>query len=372
MRMAIFLIVIALANYYVSARLFAYAPIQSVHFLVPVVTALFFLCLEMIDLRSTFLQTAPVLKLFVSVMTGAFFCLILYVFMADIVLAVTRLMPDIFPYATTVKTLFYAIVIVTITTVSIGAFQAISGPRLKDVTVKIANLPPAFEGYKILQITDLHMGGTIRKPYVQNVVDMANSADVDLVALTGDFADGLVSDLKEDASLLRNLKSKDGVYFVTGNHEYYHDLGNWLPFYESLGIRILSNRHEVIEKGKDQLVIAGVTDYSTRNMSSDERSDIVKAAIGMPEEAVKVLLMHQPSLYKEAADVGFDLQLSGHTHGGQFFPWTLTIPFFHHFYKGLGRYNDLQVYVSVGTGYWGPALRTFNPTEITVLTLTKA
>lgn len=369
--MSIFFIVIAVANYYVSARLFSYAPIPQVHFLVPLIVALAFFLLEIIDIRTTFLQTSPVLKFMISVTTGTFFSLILYVFLADLILLGTRLMPDMFPYVVMVKSLFWAIVAVTVTTVGIGAFQALKGPQIKEVSVSIANLPPSFEGYKILQITDLHMGGTIRKSYVENVVEMANNANADLIALTGDFADGLVKDLMEEANHLGDLKSKDGIYFVTGNHEYYHDLPNWRPLYESMGFRILSNRHEVIEKGGDKLVVAGVTDYSTLGMTSDERTDIAKAANGMPEDAVKLLLMHQPTMYKEAADAGFDLQLSGHTHGGQFFPWTLTIPFFHDFYKGLGRYKDLQVYVSVGTGYWGPALRTFNPTEITVLTLTK-
>lgn len=371
MRMIIFLIVIGLANYYVSARLFAYAPIPKVHFIIPILAAAAFFVLEMIDLRTTFFQTSPILKLMISATTGTFFCLILYVLAADLILLVTRLLSDMFPYAATVKALFWGIVFVTITTSAIGVYQAVSGPHIKEVSIKIANLPPAFEGYKVLQITDLHMGGTIRKPYIQSVVDMANRADADMVALTGDFADGQLKDLREDAALLANLKSKDGVYFITGNHEYYHDMMNWLPFYESIGMKILRNSHQVISKEGGQLVVAGVTDYSTKNMNSDERTDIVKAAAGMPKDAVKILLMHQPAMYKEAAGAGFDLQLSGHTHGGQFFPWTLTIPFFHDFYKGLGRYNGLQIYVSVGTGYWGPALRTFNPTEITVLTLMK-
>lgn len=372
MRMLIFLIVMCLANYYVSARLFAYAPIPKVHFIIPVLCAAAFFGLEMLDLRTTFFQTSPFLKLMISATTGTFMCLVLYVVAADIILLATRLMPDMFPYAVTVKYLFWAIVFVSASTTAIGVYQALKGPNIKDVTVEIANLPDAFEGYKILQITDLHVGGTIRKPYVENVVALSNEAGVDLIALTGDFADGKVRDLDEDASLLGGLKSKDGVYFVTGNHEYYHDTSNWLPFYDKLGFKVLSNRHEVISKGDDRLVIAGVTDYSTLKYPADEKSDIDRAAKGMPDEAVKVLLMHQPTLYKDAAAAGFDLQLSGHTHGGQFFPWTLTIPFFHDFYKGLGRYDDLQIYVSVGTGYWGPALRTFNPTEITVLTLTKA
>ena len=372
MRALIFLSIIGLLNYYVSARLFSYAPIQKTSFLIPIIGAAVLFGLEMLDLRTTFLQNQPSLKLALSAISGAFFCLIFYVFIADVILLVTRAFPVQFPYEKTNTVLFYTILGVTLVTVVIGVIQARMGPSLKQVTVAIKNLPPAFEGYKILQISDLHIGGTIRGDYVRNVVNLSNLADADLVAFTGDFADGKVSELQEDSKLLTGIKSKDGTYFITGNHEYYHDFDQWLPFYKSLGFRVLRNSHEVITKGTDRLVIAGVNDLQTRGMGPPEEIDVAKAAEGMPQDAVKILLMHQPTLYKDAAEAGFDLQLSGHTHGGQFFPWTLVVPYFHHFFKGLGSYENLQVYVSVGTGYWGPALRTFVPTEITILTLKKA
>ena len=368
MRALIFLSVIALANYYITARLFAFAPIEKHHFIVPVVAALLLFSAEMLDLRSTFLQTYPWLKLAFSLITGTFFCLFFYVFVADVILLLTSYWAP--PNITT--WLFWGIIGVTVVTVTIGAFQAAMGPSIKNVEVYIENLPPAFEDYKIVQITDLHVGGTIRKAYVQNVVNLVNSTNADLIALTGDMADGTVTELKNDSALLANMKSKDGIYFITGNHEYYHDVVNWLPYYKQLGFHILANKHEMIERDGAKLVIAGVNDYSTRYLNSDERSDISRAASGIPENAVKILLMHQPTLYKEAEQTGFDLQLSGHTHGGQFFPWTLVIPLFHHFAKGLNHYKHLQVYVSVGTGYWGPSLRTFCPSEITVLTLKRA
>lgn len=371
MRAAIFVSVIGLLNYYVSARLFAYAPVPKTHIWVPVVAALILFALEMLDLRTTFFQTYPILKLALSTISGAFLCLIFYVFVADVIYLISLLFRDA-PLATIRTGLFWAITGVTLVTVGIGVVQATSGPKLKNVTVYINNLPAAFENYKIVQVSDLHIGGTIRKPYVENVVAMVNKTDADLVALTGDFADGKVSELKGDSSLLARMKSKDGLYLVSGNHEYYHDWGNWKPFYKSLGVHVLDNRHEVIDRHGDKLVIAGVNDYSTRGMAPPEREDIALAAKDMPDNAAKILLMHQPTEYKQAAAAGFDLQLSGHTHGGQFFPWTLVIPFFHDFYKGLGRYENLQIYVSVGTGYWGPALRTFMPSEITVLTLKKA
>lgn len=370
MRFLIFTSVIALANYYVVARLFFYAPIAKVHWSIPIIVAALLFGMEMLDLRTTFAQTHPALKLLISATTGAFFCALFFVFAADLVFILSKAFPE--KTAAIKPILFYLIITATLTSTVIGVVQALAGPKLKEVTVAIKNLPPAFEGYKIIQISDLHIGGTIRKPYVQNVVDIVNTTDADLIALTGDFADGKVADLKEDATLLAAMKSKDGAYFITGNHEYYHDTGNWLNFYPTIGFHLLRNAHHVITRDGQKLVIAGTNDYSTRHMAPPEKTDVAKAAEGMPQDAVKILLMHQPNLYKDAAKEGFDLQLSGHTHGGQFFPWTLVVPFFHDYFKGLNRYQDLQIYISVGTGYWGPALRTFVPTEVTLIRLEKA
>ncbi len=372
MRVFIFFSIIALLNYFVVASLYDFATAGEQNVPIILGIAAILIVMQILDLRTTFFQTRPTAKLMISATTGAFLSLFFFVFVADIILlACIYLFPDIVTPAF-YHSIFWTIMIVTGASVILGVIQAKLGPIVKEITVAIKNLPPAFENYKIVQISDLHVGGTIRKNYVENVVKLANAQNADLIALTGDFADGSVEDLQDDSILLKDLRSKDGLYFVTGNHEYYHDIRNWLPFYKSIGFTILSNRHEIISRGDDKLVIAGVTDYSTRNWTSDERSDIAKAANDMPKDALNILLMHQPTQYKQAEAAGFDLQLSGHTHGGQFFPWTLVIPLFHKFYKGLGRYKDLQVYVNAGTGYWGPALRTFDRSEITVLTLVKA
>lgn len=369
MRALIFLTVIGLANYYVSARLFAYAPIPKVHFLIPVICAMALFGLEMLDLRTTFFQTYPSIKLLISATTGAFFCLLFYTFVADIILLISHFFPD---YTARVKNgLFYAIIGLTLASTIIGVIQAKAGPSLKEVIVKIKDLPAAFENYRIVQISDLHVGGTIRKPYVENVLNIVNQTDADLIALTGDFADGTVEELKNDSAILAGMKSKDGIYFITGNHEYYHDVANWLPYYSELGFHVLSNSHDVITRDGAKMVIAGTTDYSISDRKNPGH-DVGLASADMPQDAVKIILMHQPNLYKEAAKAGFDLQLSGHTHGGQFFPWTLVVPFFHDYFKGLNRFENLQIYISVGTGYWGPALRTFVPTEVTLLTLKRA
>jgi len=161
------------------------------------------------------------------------------------------------------------------------------------------------------------------------------------------------------------------VYFVTGNHEYYWNAPAWSAEMRRLGARVLDNEHVVLQRGAGHLVLAGVPDYSTRHLPEGQRSDPARALRGAPADAVKILLAHQPASYADAQAAGFDLQLSGHTHGGQYFPFSQLIRFFQRYYKGLNRHGGLWVYVNRGTGYWGPPLRAGVPAEITLLTLVR-
>lgn len=251
-------------------------------------------------------------------------------------------------------------------TIGMGVYQAQKGPRIVHVRVPLKNLPRAFEGFKIVQISDLHTGPTIGRAYTENVVRMTQALKPDMVALTGDFIDGHVDVLSPAVAPLADLKPAYGMYFITGNHEYYWGADAWCAHFKTLGADVLRNEHRIVEKDGAHLVIAGVTDYSSGDSSP------VRAVQGAPAELVKILLAHQPASYREGYKAGFDLQLSGHTHNGQYFPFTLLIRFFQRFYKGLNPYHNMLIYVSRGTGYWGPPLRTFNRGEITCLTLTSA
>lgn len=186
-------------------------------------------------------------------------------------------------------------------------------PRVVRVPVPIADLPDDLAGFRILQLSDLHIGPTIRRPFVDAVVNRANALRPDLVAVTGDVADGLVPDLHEHVAPLGRLRAPHGAYFVTGNHEYYWDVRGWTTELERLGIEVLSNEHRVVERGSGRLVIAGVTDLSAA-------SDPAAAVAGAPPSDVRLLLAHQPRSAYAAQEAGYDLQLSGHTHGGQYFP----------------------------------------------------
>jgi predicted MPP superfamily phosphohydrolase len=187
--------------------------------------------------------------------------------------------------------------------------------------------------------------------------------------LTGDFADGPVEDFGQELSPIADLKAPHGKYFVTGNHEYYWDLTGWLARFKEMGMRLLSNEHVIIECGGGAIILAGVTDYSTVGMGTDHACNPKRALVGAPSNLTKILLAHQPATYRMAHEADFDLQLSGHTHGGQYFPFSFLIRYFQRYYRGLNRHENMWVYVNSGTGYWGPPLRLGAPSEITLITL---
>jgi predicted MPP superfamily phosphohydrolase len=246
----------------------------------------------------------------------------------------------------------------------IGVIQA-RRPRVVRVTVPIADLPADLAGFRIVQLSDLHVGSTIQRSFVDRVVDRTNDLAPDLVAVTGDVADGFVPELRDHVAPLGRLRAPLGTFFVTGNHEYYWDPRGWMRELERLGIDVLSNEHRLIERGRGRLLLAGVTDLSAA-------SNPHAAVAGAPDSDVRILLAHQPRSAFAAQDAGFDLQLSGHTHGGQYFPFNVLVRLFQPFVAGLHRLEAMWLYVSRGTGYWGPPLRFGAPSEITLIELTAA
>jgi predicted MPP superfamily phosphohydrolase len=234
------------------------------------------------------------------------------------------------------------------------------------VDVPIDALPKELDGFTIAQISDIHVGPTIKRGYVDAIVDAVNALRPDLIAVTGDVVDGRVAQLAPHTSPLGRLSARHGAYLVTGNHEYYSGVDAWVDEFERLGLTVLMNRHVVIEHGGAALVVAGVTDYSAGHYDASHASDPSKALRGAPADArVKVLLAHQPRTAPAAAEAGYTLQLSGHTHGGQFFPWNFFVRLQQPFTAGLHRLSRLWVYTSRGTGYWGPPKRICAPSEIT-------
>ena len=245
--------------------------------------------------------------------------------------------------------------------------------RIVEVDIPVENLPAALEGFKIVQITDVHVGPTIRKDYIERIVAKVNALEPDAIAITGDLVDGSVPELREHVEPLSRLSARHGSFFVTGNHEYYAGALPWIAEIGRLGIRVLHNEHVVLERGQAKLVLAGVPDYTAGHFHSDHQSDPQAALAGAPADAgARVLLAHQPRTAQAASRAGYDVQISGHTHGGQFWPWVHFVRFQQPFTAGLHRLDELWVYVSRGTGYWGPPKRFGAPSEITAIRLIQA
>lgn len=247
------------------------------------------------------------------------------------------------------------------------------------VDVPIANLPAALHGFTVAQISDIHIGPTIRRHYLQRIVARVNSLGADMVAITGDLVDGSVHELRDQVAPLTGLTSTHGTFFVTGNHEYYAGAHGWIDALRALGIRVLMNEHVLVYHSTDSqdteqamMVVAGVTDFSAHHFDESHRSDPHAAIADAPPHALfRLLLAHQPRSAAAAAQAGFDLQLSGHTHGGQFWPWNHFVKLQQPFTAGLHKLQSLWVYTSRGTGYWGPPKRFGAPSEITHLRLVR-
>ena len=254
----------------------------------------------------------------------------------------------------------------------VGVYEARRRPAVVEVTVPVRDLPPSLDGFRIAQICDLHVGPTIGRSHVEAVVDTVNRLDADLVAFVGDLADGTVESLRAHVAPLGQLRSTHGTYFVTGNHEYYSGVTQWMHEVDRLGMTTLLNEHRLIHHGEGRLLLAGVTDHSASEVvpgQPEHVSDPTAAVEGAPPADVRILLAHQPRSVFAARGL-FDLQLSGHTHGGQFVPWKYLIPLQQPYLSGLHALDESSwIYVSRGTGYWGPPVRLGAPSEVTHITL---
>ena len=267
------------------------------------------------------------------------------------------------------RAVFIAAVLVTLW----GFVNARRTAKVVRVDVPVAGLPQALDGFTIAQISDVHVGPTIKRPYVEAIVAAVNGLDVDIVAITGDLVDGSVRDLADDVAPLAGLRSREGSFFVTGNHEYYSGADPWVRELRRLGVVVLMNEHVVVRRDDAALVVAGITDFSAAHFDPAQASNPRAALAGSPPAAaLRILLAHQPRSAAAAEAAGFDLQLSGHTHGGQFLPWNFLVRLQQPFTAGLHRWRRMWVYTSRGTGYWGPPKRFGAPSEITLLRLVAA
>ncbi|RFU87480.1 metallophosphoesterase [Streptomyces triticagri] len=257
-----------------------------------------------------------------------------------------------------------AAVAAAVATVGAGAYNVLSGPAVKRVTVPLARLPRRAHGFRIAVVSDIHLGPVLGRGHTQRIVDTINATGPDLVAVVGDLVDGTVADLGPAAEPLAQLKARHGSFFVTGNHEYISDAAEeWVDHVRELGLHPLENARVPI----GDFDLAGVNDVSGE--SQDQGPDYDKALGDRDTSRASVLLAHQPVMIHDAVKHGVDLQLSGHTHGGQMWPGNIIADLANPTLAGLERYGDTQLYVTRGAGAWGPPVRVGAPSDITVVTL---
>jgi uncharacterized protein len=256
----------------------------------------------------------------------------------------------------------------SVSVVGVGMVSALGPPDVLRVPVRLRRLDPAFNGFRIAVVSDIHLGPLAGRSHTERIVRMINETQPDLVAVVGDLVDGTVEELGPAAEPLRDLVSREGSFFVTGNHEYFvDDTADWLRDLERLGVHSLRNENTLIRRGSAAFHLAGVNDVAGK--SHGEPPDFDRALAGVDSTRPTVLLAHQPVLISEAADRGVDLQLSGHTHGGQMWPFHYIVRAVQPSLAGLSTVQDTQLYVSRGAGFWGPPVRVGAPPDITVMSL---
>lgn len=255
-------------------------------------------------------------------------------------------------------------------TMSFSIKEAFEKPVVKQNVLRIAGLHSDLEGMTIAQISDLHVGSILDGEWLKALMAQVEALHPDMFVLTGDAIDGRVSRVGKELDALLEFEAPLGKFFVTGNHEFYSGVDGWVDQLRALNFTVLNNEHTLVRKGEGKLLMAGVWDYHGDKFGKQYVSDPFAAKAGAPEHDLSILLAHQPKNIFEASKAKFDIQLSGHTHGGQYFPWTYAVHLFQPFVKGMHNVDGSTLYVNTGTGFWGPPMRLTVPPEITLHTVT--
>ena len=276
-----------------------------------------------------------------------------------------RLVPDLASTPLAVRRLSAECVVLSAGLASLFALRsALGGPVVKNVPVRLRRWPRGLDGLRVVQISDLHVAPLLGSAYVQEVVDRANALKPDVIAITGDMVDGTVTQLRTSAAPLSGLRAKLGVFFVTGNHEFYWNADAWVEEVRRLGMQPLRAERCTLGTAPNTFDVAGVDD-----ITGGHADDIARTMHGRDPERAVILLAHQPKVINEAAANGVDLMLSGHTHGGQIWPFGYLVRLAQPYLVGLATRGATQIYVNRGTGYWGPPMRLGGAPELTLLTL---
>lgn len=264
----------------------------------------------------------------------------------------------------------YLLLLLPVVAIVLGNLVVIAGPKLVKIELASRELPAQLDGLRIVHLTDIHIGPNVSSRTVEKIVEKSNSLNPDLVFLTGDILDAFPDKYEKDLKTLSSLKAKHGVFYVYGNHEYYWNFKLSQSAFQKMDFHILENSVYGLNIQGANLQIAGITDPAAARFN-EEAPNLSKIAELYQPDAFKILLAHQPFIAPRVSQIGTHLQFSGHTHGGQFFPWNFLIVFFQKYIKGLYEVGEMQLYVNQGTGYWGPSLRLGTYSEITEIILRK-
>jgi predicted MPP superfamily phosphohydrolase len=305
---------------------------------------------------------------------GVAFFLLVFLAASDGVLAVAGraalAAPEVpVPGAGTARARAFAAVAVAAVGAGFGLYAGLRRPAVRRTELRLARWPAGLDGFRIVQISDLHIGPLLGQRFGADVAARVNALAPDLVAVTGDLVDGTVATLADEVAPLAALRARHGVFFVTGNHDYYSGADAWLAHLGGLGFRALRNERVTIGEGGAVFDLAGVDDRHARLFGGDHGEDVPRALAGRDPARAVVLLAHDPGTFKEAAAHDVDLQLSGHTHGGQLWPFRYLVRLAIPWVAGHHARGASRLYVSRGTGFWGPPMRLFAPAEITEIVL---
>ena len=267
------------------------------------------------------------------------------------------------------RTIAGGVSLIAISLAGMGTANALGEVAVRRVLVPLRRLPRALQGFRIVQLSDVHIGPTLGADWLERVVARVNALAPDAVVITGDLVDGSVEELRDQVAPLAKLSAKHGVFFVTGNHEYYSGADEWIDELARLGVRTLRNERVALGDGEHSFDLAGVDDWTARRFGGRHGANLARALAGRDPARELVLLAHQPKQIHEAARLGVGLMLSGHTHGGQIFPWQLLVKLDQPYIAGLAQHEDTHIYVSRGTGFWGPPMRVAAPAEIALIEL---
>ena len=267
------------------------------------------------------------------------------------------------------RTIAGGVSLIAISLAGMGTANALGEVAVRRVLVPLRRLPRALQGFRIVQLSDVHIGPTLGADWLERVVARVNALAPDAVVITGDLVDGSVEELRDQVAPLAKLSAKHGVFFVTGNHEYYSGADEWIDELARLGVRTLRNERVALGDGEHSFDLAGVDDWTARRFGGGHGANLARALAGRDPARELVLLAHQPKQIHEAARLGVGLMLSGHTHGGQIFPWQLLVKLDQPYIAGLAQHEDTHIYVSRGTGFWGPPMRVAAPAEIALIEL---